>query len=112
MNRHTREELRDDMRRASHATRRTADEMARMYGGCDDPLAASTVFPLHEQQKLWTNWREFARVVCAPIVEREGDDYDPTVQEAMRRFRTQSPYSLAVSLYMADKALERAEADR
>ena len=106
---HTTEELRAGVARNALRLRRTADEMAAMFGGCDDPLAASTPSTLEEMQALYTDWREFARVVCAPIVESEDE---ATIQQAMRRFRAASPYGLAASLVMADAALTRLEGSR
>jgi hypothetical protein len=73
----------------------------------DDPLAPWNII---ETQKLWSNWREFTKVVCAPIVDIE-DNRSEVVQEAMRRYRLVCPYSVAVMLYIALNTVERLEAE-
>lgn len=94
----TREQLRESMRQAANTTRDTADEMAAMYGGCDDPLHPWLVL-----QNPWNNWIEFVDQVCRPLVEGEGDE--AAVQAAMKLYRKVNPHYLCVALVMAANRL-------
>lgn len=70
--------------------------------GIDDPL---TPWNIIEHQHLYTNWMEFARVVCEPIVM---DDVSPEdVQIALARFRAQCPHYIAAALVFAVNKVER-----
>jgi hypothetical protein len=91
--RHTREELREDMRRQANSSRDTADEMALMYGGCDDPLHPWNL------NTPWNNWIEFVDMVCRPLVEADGDE--AVVQAAMAQYRKACPHYICVALVMA-----------
>jgi hypothetical protein len=91
--RHTREELRDDMRRQANATRDTADEMTVMYGGCDDPLHPWNL------DTPWNNWVEFVDMVCRPLTEADGDDV--VEQAAMALYRKACPHYICAALVMA-----------
>lgn len=62
---------------------------------------------LDEKQKVYTNWREFAQRVCAPIVETHEEASD----EVLALLRGESAYYLVTALYMADRALARCEAN-
>jgi hypothetical protein len=64
------------------------------------PLDGSGVHDLERAQQHFTNWREFAQCVCAPIVEADGNYVDE-----IELLRNQSPYYLVIALYMADRAL-------
>lgn len=102
MSRHpTPEQLEASARRTALECRQTADELSRKFG--EDPTIASTGSTLEERQALYTNWREFARTVCAPIILL---DDGPEFREAMSRFRAASPAYIATALIMADNTLE------
>lgn len=91
--RHTREELRQDMRRQANSSRDTADQMALMYGGCDDPLHPWNL------DTPWNNWVEFVDMVCRPLVEADGDE--AVEQAAMAQYRKACPHYICVALVMA-----------
>lgn len=80
--------------------RDTADEIALRFGGCDDPL-----WPIGRtgsgDEQVFTDWTDFVRKVCVPLVEQEDDE--AAQQQAMALFRKVSPHYIAVSLYMAWK---------
>lgn len=88
----TREELREDMRKAANHSRDVADEMALMFDGCDDPTHPWIL------DTPWNNWVEFVTMVCRPLVEAE-DDF--TEQAAMALYRKASPRYICIALVMA-----------
>lgn len=92
---YTREQRRESMRETANATRDSADEMAAMYGGCDDPLHPWRQFV---EPQPWSNWIEFAQIVCLPIALAEDDD---AVQAAMKLYRKANPHFVATCLVMA-----------
>lgn len=87
--------LRERMRFYCNDQRAHADQIAAQYK-CDDPLQPWG--SLDERQKHYTNWIEFAEVVCRPIVEAEDD---AAVQAAMVLFREACPRYIATALVMA-----------
>lgn len=93
-NRRTHAEKRDAMTACVNRTRDSADEMARLYGGCDDPTHPWTV----ATQKPYSNWIEFTEQVCVPIAMAE-DEW--AVQEAMRWYRMECPHYIAACLMFA-----------
>lgn len=97
---HTMEELKEHMSRTANKTRDTADEMAGMYGGCDDPL-----YPLKINE--FRDWVDFAENVCRPLVEAGKDKV--TEQAAMARYRKASPFFISVALVMALNRIESLE---
>lgn len=101
MKRHrTHEEKVAAMTAVANQTRDSADEMARLYGGCDDPLHPWTL----STSKPYSNWIEFAEMVCLPITMA---DDEAAVQEAMRWYRMECPHFIAACLVFA---LNRARA--
>ena len=75
----------------------TATEMAA-HLKADDPLHP-WVFP-----SPWTDWMDFTRKVCVPLVE----DPDPEAeQRLMVEFRKANPHYIAVALVMALNRIER-----
>lgn len=106
----TEAEFRASMRASANRTRDVADEMARMYGGCDDPQHPFHLFD-EDGKQAFTDWHDFTNRVCRPIVEA-GSAYDtPEVQAAMALYRTWSPFSIAVSLVMALNRIEALEGE-
>lgn len=96
--RHTREELRESMRHAANMNRSTADEMATMFGGCDDPLHPTMRF----DPQSFRDWHDFHHRVIVPLVEHEDDE--ASIQAAMRLYRQANPHFIAVCLYMAARS--------
>jgi hypothetical protein len=92
----TREQLRENMRRNSCESRATADEMASMYDGCDDPLWP---FMLAGPDQPFRDWIDFTDRVCRPIVEAEDDE--ATLQAAMALYRKANPHFIATCMVMA-----------
>jgi hypothetical protein len=88
--------LRERFRHYANDQRRQADELTAEWG-CDDPL--SPMGSLAERQRHYTNWIEFANVVCRPIVEAEDDE--AAVQAAMVLYRQACPHYIAGALVMA-----------
>lgn len=77
------------MTRAANTTRDTADEMAAMYGGCDDCL--------HPQgPQVFRDWLDFVDRVARPLIEADGDH--EVEQAAMALYRKASPYLICVSM--------------
>lgn len=91
-------ELREAMRRVARDTRDSADEMARFYGGCDDPL--HPFMPVGDKQPF-RDWVDFHDRVCVPLVL---DADEASVQEAMRLYRQASPAFIATALFLAARA--------
>ncbi len=87
--------LRERFRLYCNGQRDDADVVAAKYG-CDDPLHPWG--DLTERQRHYTNWIEFADVVCRPIAE--GSD-EAAVQAAMVLYRQACPHYIAVALVMA-----------
>jgi hypothetical protein len=102
----TREQLRENMRRNSCESRATADEMASMYDGCDDPLWP---FMLAGPDKPFRDWIDFTDRVCRPIVEAEDDE--ATLQAAMALYRKANPHFIATCMVMAANRARDYEAD-
>lgn len=94
---HTRDEKRDAMRQTANATRTSADAMAIMYDGCDDPLHPFMGF----DPQPFRDWHDFHDRVVVPLVTH---DDEASVQEAMRLYRQANPHFIAVCLYMAVRA--------
>lgn len=94
--RYTRDELRENMTRQANATRDAADEMARMFGGCDDPTHP------HGPQ-VFRDWVDFVDRVARPLVEAEDDP--EAEQAAMALYRQASPYLICVSMVMMSNRL-------
>jgi hypothetical protein len=104
------ERVLDGLRAAANSARSTADEMAGMWEGCDDPTHPFR--NTEAAQEHYTNWREFARVVCAVIVDESNADvfgYGSGVQAAMRLYRAENPHYIATCLTMADATVTRLE---
>jgi hypothetical protein len=104
-----RTEIRQSLMRAANSSRDTADELARAWGGCDDPQ--HPWMPVGEGQQLFGDWRDFTEQVCRPLVEADGDD-DKAEQAAMALYRKASPYYICVSLVMALNRINDLEHDR
>ena len=96
-NRRSREELREHMRHQASQTRDLADEMALMYGGCDDPLHPWSI------DHPWNNWIEFVDLVCRPLVEAEDDV--TAQQAAMALYRKVNPHYVCTALVVAANRL-------
>lgn len=92
----TRAEMRAHMTNSANRERDIADEMAAMYGGCDDPL--HPFMPVSDGQPF-RDWIDFVDRVARPLVEADGDE--KAEQEAMRLYRTVNPYYICVALVMA-----------
>jgi len=106
----TLDEKRASLRATANSARDSADEMAHLlYGGVDDPMHPWG--NLEERQRHYTNWQEFTDVVCRPIVEADGSDYDPAVQAAMKLYRNACPYYIATALVMALNRVRALEAE-
>ena len=97
--RRTREEAREAMRHTANATRDTADEMARMYDGCDDPLHPFMPVGTRFGQPF-RDWIDFVERVARPLVEADGNDH-ATEQAAMALYRKASPHFICACLVMA-----------
>lgn len=91
---HTQAEKREAMRQAANMNRTTADEMARMFGGCDDPLHPTMSF----DPQPFRDWIDFYERVIVPIAT---SDIDSKVQEAMRLYRQANPHFIACCFYLA-----------
>lgn len=102
------EEMKAWMTKCANNTRDTADEMAGMYGGVDDPQ--HPWMGVGDQQ-LFRDWVDFTEKVCRPLVEADGDD-EVAIQAAMALYRKQSPYGICVSLVMALNRIRELEYDR
>lgn len=99
----TLDELRDWMRWTANNTRDTADEMAAMHGGCDDPAHP------WDMALSYRDWLDFTEQVCRPIVEAEGDE--AMLQKAMLAYRRVCPYYIAAALVMAANRVNTAGAE-
>jgi hypothetical protein len=92
----TREQLRVAMAENARLSRATADEMAAMYDGCDDPLWP--FMPAGPEQPF-RDWIDFTDRVCRPIVEAEDDE--AALQAAMVLYRQANPHFIATCMVMA-----------
>lgn len=99
--RYTREQLRASMRWNANETRSSADEMAAMFDGCDDPLHP----PMGFDPQPFRDWMDFHDRVIVPLVEQEDDE--DQVQEAMRLYRLANPHFIAVCFYLAARSTAR-----
>ena len=97
--------LKAAMARHVNELRREADKDAQKWR-CDDPLIASTPSSLEDRQALYTNWHEFAELVCAPIVD--SDDVEQ-IQNAMQLYRQAPPQYLASALFTASQRIRTLE---
>lgn len=102
----TPEQLRASMMYVVNRVRDTANEMAARYGGCDDPM-----HPWRSPSEF-RDWRDFVDRVARPLLDAEAstdaDGGRAQEQEAMRLFRTVSPYYLCTALVMMDNRLKAA----
>ena len=93
---HTDAEIKESMRQSANRQRDIADEMAAMFGGCDDPM-----HPWGPQ--VFTSWVDFTERVCIPLSDAMAAE--PTdekgVQEAMALYRKETPFGICISLVMA-----------
>ena len=94
------DEKRATMAQFVNRERDTADEAARMYGGCDDPM--HPFMPAGDGQQF-RSWVDFVDRVARPLVENDGDDH-AVEQAAMALYRQASPYFICLALYMASNA--------
>lgn len=94
----TKAEVKASMRISANKTRDTADEMAKMFGGCDDPLHPYSLFDENGVQRF-TSWVDFVEKVARPLVMADGDE--EVIQKAMALYRTECPYFICVALLMA-----------
>lgn len=101
---YTKEQRRAAMSKMANETRDNADKMARMYGGCDDPM-----WPPFTANRTgyYNNWLEFVDVVARPICESEDD---AVIQDAMKMFRQECPSFICCCLVMAANRVEAEEA--
>jgi hypothetical protein len=97
MRKHTIEEKREAMRQSANSSRATADEMAAMYGGCDDPLHPFMRF----DPQPFRDWIDFHDRVIVPLAT---SDIDTVVQEAMRLYRQANPHFIAACFYLAARS--------
>lgn len=95
-------EMKDSMRQSANSARDTADEMAGMRGGCDDPL-----HPWGPQ--VFRDYNDFIERVARPIVEADGDERDGTIQTAMKLYRKECPYGILVSMVMLQNRIRQLE---
>ena len=98
----TKAEMRQWMRDCANRSRDTADEMAAMYGGCDDPMHP------YELQ-VFTDYEDFIARVARPLVEADGDA--KAEQGAMALYRKQNPYGICVSMVMLQNRIIRLQAE-
>ena len=98
--------LRKWLQHTANSSRDTADEMAAMLGGCDDPL-----HPWNEPG-AFRDWQDFVDRVARPLVEAEDapspEEAEVAGQAAMKLYRTANPYFICVSLVMMDNRLKAA----
>ena len=92
----SRDDLREHMRVLANRQRDVADEMARMYDGCDDPL--------HPSSHAFRDWEDFVARVARPLVE-SGEDV-AAEQAAMALYRQASPFGICLALVLACNRLE------
>lgn len=95
----TRGKLREAMTRQANTTRDIADEMAQLFGGCDDPL-----HPLAHPDGF-RNWQDFVDRIARPLVGLDVDH--ETEQAAMALYRKASPFSICVAMVMMANRLDR-----
>jgi hypothetical protein len=88
------------MRASANRTRDVADEMAAMYGGCDDPLHPSNT------PSEFRDWQDFVDRVARPVIEAE--DSDAAEQAAMKLYRTANPYYICAAMVMMDNRIKAA----
>lgn len=102
--RRSREELRESLVQSINALRATADEMATMFEGADDPT-----WP-HGPQ-VFRDWVDFVDRCARPLVEAYGSDGemdDAAEQAAMALYRQVSPYYICTCMVMMANRIERA----
>ena len=97
---------REKYRLLANSQRDETDALVRLYGS-DDPMHP---WNPAENAKHYTSWRDFAWVVCRPIVDDDGDDGDAK-QEAMRLYRQACPQYIAAALVIATNTVNRLEAE-
>jgi len=86
------------MSQLANKTRDVADEMAAMYGGCDDPL--HPFMPVGDHQQF-RDWLDFVDKVARPLVEADGNAEVDRAASAMLLYRKTSPYFICSALVMA-----------
>lgn len=99
------DEMKSWMQHCARSTRDTADQMARQYGGVDDPMHPwMGVGP----DQVFRDYVDFIARVARPLVEADGDEI--TVQVSMALYRKESPFGICVSLVMLQNRVDAAEA--
>lgn len=95
----------EGLRRSANSSRDTADGMAAMFEGCDDPLHPFMGF----DPQPFRDWHDFTDRVCRPIVADETSEAE--LQAAMVLYRKANPHFIAVSLVMALNRIRQLEAE-
>ena len=98
----TNDELKASMCQSANKQRDVADEMAAMWGGCDDPL-----HPWGPQ--VFRDYMDFIDRVCRPLIEADGDEKDGIIQKAMALYRKETPYGICVSMVMMQNRIKELE---
>lgn len=100
-----RAKLRASLVEQANATRDTADEMALMFDGCDDPLHPFMSF----DPQPFRDWHDFVDRVCWPLVNATDE---ASVQTAMALYRKANPHFIAACLVFASNAAGRSESPK